>query len=125
MRTITVEIPDELASEIEPIRAELPLFLSITRQLFVSAEEREAHTSPVYLAYKQFIDFLALLPSPEEIKKFVVAPEAQERVELLLDRHGEGELTNAEAAELRVYSQINQVMGIKKAEAALALANRQ
>lgn len=125
MRTITLEIPDELASDIEPIRAELPFFLSVARHLFIPAEEREAHTSPIYLAYKQFIDFSALLPSPEEIKNFVIAPAAQIRVDVLLDKLGEGELTNEEAAELRVYSQINEVMGIKKAEAALTLATRQ
>lgn len=69
-----------------------------------------------------FLDFLALTPSPEAIRRFVISPQAQARVEALLDKHGEESLTTEEAAELRVYTQINAVMSIKKAEAALALA---
>ncbi|MBV7337999.1 hypothetical protein KFU94_59185 [Chloroflexi bacterium TSY] len=122
MVTITLEIPDRLASDIEPIRGELPLFLSITRQLFRPASDETAHAQPIYFAYKQLIDFLALSPSPEQIKNFAISPRAQERVDDLLDKHGEDELTDEEAAELRVYRQINEVMGMKKAEAALALA---
>ncbi len=124
MTTITLEVPDQLADEIEPMRAELPLFLTITRQLFRPGSEAAAHTSSLYLAYKQFIDFLALAPSSEAIKAFMISPEAQARVEELLDKHGEDALTAEEAAELRVYTQINEVMFIKKAEAGLALANR-
>lgn len=124
MTTITLEVPEQLASDIEPLRADLPLFLNITRQLFRPAAETEAHTSSIYLAYKQFIDFLAVGPSPEQIKKFVIAPEAQERVDELLDKHGEDALTDEEAAELRVYAQISEVMGLKKAEAAVALTNK-
>jgi hypothetical protein len=122
MTTITLEVPERLASDIEPIRADLPLFLAITQQLFRPADQPAAHTSSIYLAYKQFIDFLALAPSPEQVKGFTISADAQARVDELLDKHGEDALTEAEAAELRVYAQINEVMGMKKAEAALALA---
>lgn len=122
MITITLEVPDQLAAAIDPIREELPVLLAITQQLFRPADETHAHRSPIYLAYKQFLDFLALTPSPEEIRRFVISPQAQARVEALLDKHGEERLNTEEAAELRVYAQINAVMGIKKAEAALALA---
>lgn len=124
MTTITLEVPEQLASDIEPIRNELPLFLQITRHLFRPATEIEAHTSAIYLAYKQLIDFLALTPSPEQIRAFVISAEAQARVEMLLDKHSEDILTDEETAELRVYAQINDVMGIKKAEAALALVGK-
>ncbi|MEZ4705729.1 MAG: hypothetical protein R3A44_00905 [Caldilineaceae bacterium] len=122
MTTIVLEVSEQLASAIEPIRDELPLFLNIAHQLFRPASDAAAHSSPIYLAYKQFIDFLALGPSPQQVRAFVVSPAAQARVAELLDKQGEDTITDAEAAELRVYAQINQVMGVKKAEAALALA---
>lgn len=119
MTTITLEVSDQLAATIDPLRDDLPVLLAITQQLFRPASETHAHRSPIYLAYKQFLDFLALAPSPEAIRRFVISPQAQARVEALLDKHGEESLTTEEAAELRVYTQINAVMSIKKAEAAL------
>lgn len=71
------------------------------------------------------IDFLALGPSPERVKAFVISPQAQARVTELVDKQGEDALTGEEAAELRVYAQLNEVMGVKKAEAALALSKGQ
>jgi hypothetical protein len=116
MTTITLEVSDQVAAKIEPIRDELPVLLAITRQLFRSASEGQMHTSAVYLAYKQLLDFLASEPSNERISRFTISPQAQARVHELLDKHGEGELNEEEQAELRVYTQINEVMGLKKAQ---------
>ena len=79
MTTITLELPDQLAAEIEPLREELPILLTITQQLFRPASDAHVHTSPVYLAYKQFFDFFAAAPSPERILRFMVSPQAQAR----------------------------------------------
>ena len=125
MTTITLEVSDQVASDLESIGSELPLLLNITRQLLRPASETGAHSTPIYRAYKQLFDFLALDPSPERIQAFVVSPAAQARVEELLDKHGEDELTAEEKAELRVYAQINELMNAKKAEAALNLATPQ
>jgi hypothetical protein len=116
MMTITLEVSDQLAAEIESIRDELPVLLAITRQLFRPASEVQVHTSPVYLAYKRLLDFLASEPTHEHISRFTISPQAQARVHELLDKHGEGELNEEEQAELRVYAQINEVMGLKKAQ---------
>lgn len=103
MTTITLEVSDQLAAEIEPIRDELPVLLAITRQLFRPAGDGQVHTSSVYLAYKQLLDFLASEPTHERISRFTISPQAQARVHELLDKHGEGELNEEEQAELRVY----------------------
>ena len=121
MTTITLELPDQLAAEIAPLHEELPVLLSITQQLFRPASDSNVHTSPVYLAYKQFFDFLAAAPSPEHIQGFRISTQAQKRVQTLLDKHGEDALSPAEKAELRVYAQINEVINLKKAEAAFVL----
>jgi hypothetical protein len=119
MTTITLDVPENLAKDIEPLRAELPALLAITRELFRPASEQAAHTSPVYRAYKQLIDFLASSPDEAALAKFSLAPAAQERAAELLDKNGEGHLTETEAAELRVYAQINQIVSLKKAQAQL------
>jgi hypothetical protein len=122
MTTITLELPEQLAAKIEPLWEELPVLLAITQQLFRPASDRSVHTAAVYRAYKQFFDFLAAAPTPERILRFMVSPQAQERVQRLLDKHGEDELSLEEQAELRVYAQINEIINLKKAEAAFMLA---
>lgn len=124
MTTITLEVSDTLAQEIEPIRHELPMLLAITRRMFRPADEPKAHDSSIYLAYKQLLDFFATSPTPQQVARFAISDKAQERVEELLSKHGEGYLNADEEAELHVYAQINDVIGIKKAEAALALSAR-
>lgn len=121
MTTITLELPDQLAAVIQPLAEELPVLLTITQQLFRPASDSLMHTPPLYLAYKQFFDFLASSPSPEEYLRFTISPTAEERVHDLLDRHGEGDLSLEEEAELRIYAQINEIINLKKAEALLAL----
>ncbi|NJM42099.1 MAG: hypothetical protein HC853_15785 [Anaerolineae bacterium] len=122
MTTITLEVPDKLAKDIESLRAELPALLSITRELFRPASDRSAHTSPMYRAYKQMIDFLALPPSTATTLQFAFPPDIQKRTTELLAKNGEGLLNETELAELNVYAQINQVMSLKKAQAARALS---
>ena len=125
MTTMTRELPAQLAAEIEPMRDELPVLIAITRQLFRPVSDARAHSSPVYLAYKQLLDFLANSPTPDAINRFTISAQAQSRVHWLLDKHGEGEIDQEDQAELRVYSQINEIMGLKKAQAILALAHKE
>lgn len=123
MTTLTLELPDHLAAAIQPLTEELPVLLSITQQLFRPASDSHMHTPPLYLAYKQFFDFLAADPSPEECLRFTISPPAKERVHALLDKHGEDDLSLEEAAELRIYAQINEIINLKKAEALLTLTH--
>ena len=71
--------------------------------------------------FHEMIDFLAGGPSPEQIAAFKVSPSAQARLEELLEKNREKELTDDEAAELDLYEQINHVMLLLKARARLAL----
>lgn len=103
---MTLDLPDQLAAEIEPMRDGLPMLLAITRQLFRPVSDARAHSSPVYLAYKQLLDLLANSPTPDAINRFTISAQAQSRVHTLLDKHGEGEIDQEEQAELRVYAQI-------------------
>ncbi len=63
---------------------------------------------PVWL--NEMLDFLAGGPTPEQIIAFKLSPATQARLEELLDKNREAELTNEETAELDVYKQITLPM---------------
>ena len=120
MTSITLEIPDELAVRLAPLRDRLPELLRMAVDLSLSSPTTslEAGDNAVF---QEMIDFLARGPSPEQIAAFKVSPSAQARLEELLEKNRENELTDEEAAELDIYEQINHVMLLLKARARLAL----
>jgi hypothetical protein len=103
--TITVEIPDELAGQLAPIRERLPelLALSLKQPALPAA------------TYRAILDFLASNPSPEQIAAFSPPPDVQERLRLLLERSAQGQLSPAEDAELNEYERIEHLMVLIKA----------
>ena len=123
MTTITLEVPDELAARLAPVRDRLPKLLSIALDLLpantplaVSAHEA-AHP-----AFNEMIDFLAGGPTPEQIAAFKVSPSTQARLEELLEKNSEDGLTDEVAAELDVFEQINHILLLLKARARTSLS---
>lgn len=118
MTTITLEVPDELAARLDPLRDRLPELLSKlleSRQADRETEDSIAEiTAPVY---QEVIDFLASGPTPKQIIAFKISPAAQERLEELLDKNREEGLTQAECAELDVYELVHNAMILLKARA--------
>ena len=121
MAELTIQIPDELAERLEPLRNQLPTLLS---QL-VNAENPDAASLAIATAnlqgippaYLEVIDFLMTRPTPQQIIAFKVSPEAQDRLSSLLDKNREGALTASEVAELDVYEQLEHLMILMKARA--------
>ena len=124
MTTITLEVPDELAARLMPLRERLPELLSMTLELFPAELPLAMPTSEtIHPAFEEMIDFLAGGPTPEQIAGFKVSPATQARLEELLDKNREDGLTDDEAAELDVYEQINFVLLLLKARARPALSS--
>lgn len=48
MTTITLEVLENIALDIESMGEELPVLLAITHRLFQPVDESDAHTTPVY-----------------------------------------------------------------------------
>ncbi|WP_316429493.1 hypothetical protein [Leptolyngbya sp. NK1-12] len=99
MAELTIQIPDELAQRLEPLRNHLPELLSqlldstspSSASLAFPSEFRSALTATSNLqeipqAYLEVLDFLVTRPTPQDIVAFKVSPEAQERLRLLLDK---------------------------------------
>ena len=101
MTSITLEIPDELAARLAPLRDRLPELLRIAVEL--SSHYPKAPREGDNPVFDEMIDFLAGGPSPEQIAAFKVSPSAQARLEDLLEKNRENELTDDEAAELDLY----------------------
>lgn len=124
MTTITLEVPDALATRLAPLHDQLPQLLSTVLELFLSEQPPEVslleHTCP---AFNEMLDFLASGPTPAQIVAFKVSPAAQERLEALLDKQREEGLTGVEAAELEASAHVNHLLLLLKARARLVLGS--
>jgi len=118
MTTITLEVPDELATQLNSMGNHLPALLYET--LKSGAGEKTAgllKSGALHPAYREMFDFLRSGPTPAEIIAHRPAAELQDRVARLLERNREEGLTNEEEAELDGYEQVDDLMSLLKARA--------
>jgi len=66
-------------------------------------------------------DFLATEPSPQEIIDFFLPDDLQARLDELLDKNGEGEITFSEREELERFLNANQMFSLLKTKMKLKL----
>ena len=104
---MTIEIPDQLARQLEPERERLADI--ITRGLRRSWSAGSA-------LRREVISFLAQRPTAEEIIAFQPSEAAAERAQDLLRRNAEGELSLAEEAELDEMCEVDRYVSLIKAE---------
>ena len=104
MATLTLEIPDDLMEQLNPIRDQLPELLR--RCLHPS-------TLPAQV-YRYILDFLASQPTPEQIAAFRPTLDMQARLKYLLGCNAEGTITPEESQELDEYEQIEHLIILLK-----------
>lgn len=119
MAEITIQIPDELAHQLEPLREQIPQLLT---QLLSNLEQdlsviqtREPQSS--HQVYDEVLDFLLSRPTAQEIIAFKASPEAQNRLQTLLLKNREDTLTENENTEFDAYEQLEHLMILLKARA--------
>jgi hypothetical protein len=123
MAELTIQVPDELAQQLEPLQERLPVLLTrLVEALAPRATVGDALalvSSPTDapLAYAEVLDFLLHRPTPQDIVAFKVSPAAQARLAELLDKNRADELSETEAAELDLYEQLEHLMILLKAKA--------
>jgi hypothetical protein len=78
-------------------------------------------SEPVYM---ELVDFVAGGSTPEDVIKFHPSAAAQDRVAELIEREGEGHLTDAEAEALSQFLELEHILRMAKAKAREILANR-
>ena len=74
-------------------------------------------------AYEEIVDFIAAGTTPQNVIDFRPSEAVQARVEDLLMREKEGELSSVEKSELDHYLQIEHLMRLAKARARDFLPN--
>ena len=118
MTTITLEVPDDLAAQFKIAPAALS---ALIREAVAAKVARLApqpgsdeSASPIY---QEIIDLLTSGPTADQLIAFKISDSAQERLEELLRRNREEELTAEERAELNTYFRLSEYLTKLKARA--------
>lgn len=108
MVEITLQVPENLAERLQPVREQLPEILELGLQ----------YSRPLSIrAYVQALEFLATAPTPAEILTFHPSPAIQTQVSRLLSKHKAGTLTPDEEIELDRIGDLEHILIALKARA--------
>ncbi|MEW6212418.1 MAG: hypothetical protein AB1631_29095 [Acidobacteriota bacterium] len=114
---ITVDVPDELARRLGNLKDDLPQILeSGLRELNASAQGE-------YNGAAEVLEFLARLPSPEEIIALRPSKALQNRVNELVEKNRDEGLTADEERFWEKYQYLEHLVRLAKAQAFLKLKN--
>ncbi|HAX80344.1 MAG TPA: hypothetical protein DCY88_32040 [Cyanobacteria bacterium UBA11372] len=121
MAELTIQISDELAQRLAPLQNRLPellwRLLEVVNLQTTSGPTVKTEITDIPAVYQEVIDFLIKRPTPEEIIAFKVSPQAQARLEVLLEKNRSATISPMELAELDVYEQLEHLMILLKARA--------
>ena len=113
MATITLEVPDELAEQLEDWAEELPGILSS-----IVADEPIPALQVAWQdhqAWRETLEFLAGSPTLQAIVDYKLPRPLQDRLETLLAANSEGVITPVEQRELDGFIQIIRFFNLLKA----------
>ena len=99
MAQITIEVPENLAKQIDAVRNRLPGIL---------ARVCDPDSLVPDEVYRYILDFLASNPSPQAIVDFKLGQTMQDRISELLEKNRANELTVEESTELDGYERLNR-----------------
>lgn len=118
MTQITLELPDELAERLRPVQDDLPRVLELGLRAIDAAAQSE------FTGASAVLEFLAGLPSAEEILALRPAPALSERIHALLEKSRNEGLSADEQTEWRQYEYLEHLVRLAKARAAAKLKSR-
>jgi hypothetical protein len=112
---ITVEIPDDLALRLSPLQAQLPQILEL------GLREWNADGHSGFSGLAEVLEFLAGLPTPEEILALRPSEELQRQIAGLLEQSRTIGLTAEEERSWQHYEYVEHLVRVAKAKALLKL----
>jgi hypothetical protein len=77
--------------------------------------------APVRTVFDEITDFLATEPSPQEIIAYYMPDDLQARLDELLDKNSEGDITPSEREELERFLNADQMFSMLKSKMKLKL----
>ena len=110
---ITLDIPNELASRLEPLTNQLPRILEL------GLRELNADSQLGFEGAAAVLEILAGLPTPTEILALRPSEALQTRLNVLLEKNKTEGLTPEEEEEWEKYQYLEHLMRIAKAKAHL------
>lgn len=109
MKKVTVELSDEVATRIAPIRNWLSTVLELSLIGF---------KTPAVATATEIVEFLASDPSPQAVINYHVSTRAQERLQRLLALNAAGLLSSDEDRELDELEKVEHLFVMLKAQVA-------
>ena len=109
MVQVMMQVPDQLAEQILPVRRWLPVVLELG---LARLKTPAAHTSA------EIIDFLMGNPTPDQVMGYHASDRSQERLQRLFALNSAGLLGEAEQAELTELEHLEYIVIILKAQIA-------
>ncbi len=112
---VTLELPDELASSLpKSRRAMTAIFVN---GLALQQRQQRKQISD----WHDVVDFLATLPTPEQVLALRATPEQSKRVRALLAKNQDAGLTPSEESEMDAMIELNHVVSLAKGRALVKL----
>jgi hypothetical protein len=112
---ITIDLPEDMIGKLEPLRSELPQILAL------GLKEFQANPSQGISGLTEILEFLAQLPSPQEILALRLSDSLQVEVEDLLEKSKQGSLTHKEQRLWQQYEFLEHLVGMAKAKALIKI----
>jgi hypothetical protein len=112
---VTLDIPEDLASEIKSHGDDIPRILEL------GLREVKASAQPGFRGMAEVLEALAALPSPQEIIALRPSQDVQRRISELLDKNRDVGLTAEEEKEWAQYEYLEHLVRMAKAKAHLRL----
>ncbi|MCC3405162.1 MAG: hypothetical protein JGK17_06115 [Microcoleus sp. PH2017_10_PVI_O_A] len=116
MATITLQISDELALRLDPLKDELPQILML------GLREVEANPSNGFSGLRQILEFIASLPSPQEILALRLSDSLQAEIDTLLEKNRTEGLTPIEQGLWQQYEFVEHLVRIAKTQALVKMS---
>ncbi len=112
---VTLDLPEELAARLNSLEDELPQILEL------GLRELDAISQSGFKGSAEVLEFLARLPTPEEIVALRPSATLQAEINALLEKNRTVGLTPAEEQKWEQYQYLEHLVRIAKAQAYLKL----
>ncbi len=117
MAELVIQIPDELAQQLQPFQEQLPQLLAQLVAIASVSPFQGKQSTAVSPVYNEILQFLLSRPTPTDIMAFKVSESSQARLRELLAKNRETNLSEAEESELDTFEQLDHFMILLKAQA--------
>ena len=111
MSSLTLDLPEDLVARLGPHKERISQILELGLREVIAASQ------PGFEGSAEVLEFLAGLPTPEEILAYRPTPQQKERVSALLEKNRSQGLTDEEEREWERYQYLEHLMRIAKAKA--------